>query len=89
MDKIAVAKWTIGLTAKIGVASIVGGIVANNVGADTTFQKVTVYVGSFVLADMLQDKTQEHVDEKVDAAVQWLAGLQDDQKLDNEYKSNR
>lgn len=66
------AKLTAQIVAGLGVSKIVSDIVKNNVVVVTTFQKVTVGAGSFVLGSMLMDQSAKHIEETADTVVGWF-----------------
>jgi len=66
------AKLGAQIVAGLGVGKIVGDIIRNNVVVVTTFQKVTVTTGSFVLGSMLVDQSTRHVEKTVDDLVNWV-----------------
>lgn len=66
------AKLAAQIVAGLGVTKIVNDIVKNNVVVVTTFQKVTVSAGSFVLGSMLMDQSTKHIEETVDNLTNWI-----------------
>lgn len=67
---LAVGKMAVRWTAQAGVSKIVHGVVSNNVSTITTYQKVSVFVGSFMLSSCIGDRIGEYSDEQVDEAVE-------------------
>ena len=63
------AKLVTQVVAGLGVSKIVGDIIANNVIIATPVQKLTVRVGTFVLASMLWDQSTNHIEASVNSAV--------------------
>ena len=66
------AKLATQIVAGLGVTKIVNDIIKNNVVVVTTFQKVTVSAGSFVLGSMLMDQSTKHIEEQVDKLSEWI-----------------
>jgi hypothetical protein len=66
------AKLAAQIVAGLGVTKIVNDIVKNNVAVVTTFQKVTVSAGSFVLGSMLMDQSSKHIEETANNLVNWI-----------------
>ena len=71
MDKIKVTKAAVNLVASAGIGHIVKTVVKNNVPTENVLQQVAVPVGSFVLASMITDATEQHTEAKIDKAVAW------------------
>lgn len=65
-------KLGLSLVAGLGMSQIVHSIIRNNVPVVTTFQKVTVATGSFVLGSMLMDQSTKHIEEQIDSLVSWI-----------------
>jgi hypothetical protein len=59
--------------AGLGVSKILGDVIKNNVVITTTFQKVTVHAGTFVLGSMLIDQSSKHIEQNVDLVANWIA----------------
>jgi len=66
------AKLAAQIVAGLGVGKILGDVIKNNVVITTTFQKVTVNTGAFVLASMLVDQSSKHIEQNIDTVANWL-----------------
>jgi hypothetical protein len=72
MDKLAIFKKVVSLTAGLGAAQIVGSIVAATTPQATTYQKVTVQTASVVAGYAASDWIGLYTDRKIDEAAAWL-----------------
>ena len=73
------AKLAAQIVAGLGVSKIVSDIIRNNVIVVTTFQKVTVSTGGFVLGSMLMDQSAKHIEEQIDTVVDWFEKRKEDE----------
>lgn len=56
----------------LGVSKIVGDIVRNNVPVMTTFQKVTVTTGTFIIGSLVVEQSSRYVERTIDDIVVWV-----------------
>ena len=72
LDKVAILKQGVGMVVGAGVANIVREFVARVAPTDTPVQKVLVFSGRLGISMLVSDKVKEHVDMKIDNAVEWV-----------------
>lgn len=60
------------VVAGLGVGRIVSSIVRNNVSVISTFDKVVVNTGGFVLGSMIVEQANNHIERSVDDVVKLL-----------------
>lgn len=73
VDIVKVAKCGLKLAAGAGTASIVRGIVLNNVSPRNKWDRISIGVGCFVIGDMLASAVDQHLDKLVDKFVEDVA----------------
>lgn len=70
MEKIDIAKKTLGFAASLGAGKIVHEIVKNNVVTTTPLERVSVAAGSFALGGAVAEVAQNHMKRTIDEVVE-------------------
>lgn len=69
MNKLDIAKKTLEIATSFGASKIAHDIIKNNVRTDSTFQKVTVIVGSFALGSAVSRAAAQEMNRTIDEVV--------------------
>lgn len=77
MSKLSVAKYAINIITGIGVSKIVNDAIKMNTNVENTEDSIKVFVGSVVVGSMVADRASGHVNDKVDAVVEWWNSRKD------------
>jgi len=70
-NALPIAKLAVQALTTISVSSVVRDVIRNNTVAVTVFDQVKVTVGSLVVGSIVNDYATKHVNEKMDAAIDW------------------
>ena len=81
-NPIAIAKKTITFVVGAGTAKIMHDIIANNVEADTTYQKVAVTSASFAIGGAVSEMTKEYTDAQIDELVDFVKKIKNRKKTE-------
>lgn len=66
MKKIEIAKFVVSNVVAACAGSVIASVIKSNTNPETTQEKVTVIVGSFVLGSMVADIAGRYTDVKID-----------------------
>lgn len=71
MTKIDILKMGTGMVVRVSMNHIVTGVVSTNVPRKNIFERGLTVAGGMVLASILGEIAKNHVDQKIDSAVDW------------------
>ena len=72
LDKIKIGKQITGGIVGAGVTQIVNGFVDAVITPQTVVQRVLIFAGKTGISMLAADLVKQHVDEKIDEAVEWV-----------------
>lgn len=76
MEKIKIVKAVVNTVISIGVGSLFGGIAKAHTPATTKFLgKVCIGLATWVLADMVAEKAEEHMNKHIDNATEEIKNM--------------
>ena len=71
MSVLPIAKLATHVVASVGVSKVVGDVIKNNTVVQTTADAVRVWTGSIVIGSLVAEAASKHVNERMDAVVNW------------------
>jgi hypothetical protein len=88
-EQIKLIKAAANIATVLSVTKVTRDIIANNTVIETGFDQARVWIGSFVIGGMIAEQASEHVDKRIDGALNWYDQFQAQRRPNNEYKSDR
>jgi hypothetical protein len=88
-EQIKLIKAVANIATVLSVTKVTRDIIANNTVIETGFDQARVWIGSFVIGGMIAEQASEHVDKRIDGALNWYDNFQASRQPNNEYKSDR